>query len=241
VPHEDTLVVFAAASLRDAFTSMATDFGRAHDGVHVTFNFAGSQELRAQLAHGAAADVFASADVAQMEQLARDGRVASPIVFARNEPVLVVARDRAGDVRTFADLPRAKKIVLGADDVPIGRYSKQILDRASATLDSDFGARVSANVVSRELNVRQVLAKVALGEADAGIVYRTDVHAADTRVVVVDIPRALNVVADDPIAVVAGAAHPTLARAWVDFVRSEAGQRALAHEGFAAPASSASQ
>ncbi|KYF69910.1 molybdenum ABC transporter substrate-binding protein [Sorangium cellulosum] len=233
---EDRLVVFAAASLRDVFAAMGEDFERAHAGVEVTFNFAGTQELRAQLEHGAAADVFASADQRHMDELVGSGRAVSPVVFARNEPVIVVARESAGAIRGLADLPAASRIVLGAPEVPIGRYTEEILDRASASLGADFRARVEGKVVSRELSVRQVLTKVRLGEAQAGVVYRTDAQAAQDGVALVAIPPEINVVAEYPIAVVAGAAHPGLARAWVDVVLSEAGQSALRRAGFLAPA-----
>ncbi|KYF96372.1 molybdenum ABC transporter substrate-binding protein [Sorangium cellulosum] len=234
-PREDRLAVFAAASLREVFTATGEDFERAHPGVEVTFNFAGTQELRTQLEHGAAADVFASADQRHMDELVKSGRAVGPVVFARNEPVLVVARESAGAIRGLADLPGAARIVIGAPEVPIGRYTLQILDRASASLGADFRARVEARVASRELNVRQVLAKVSLGEAQAGVVYRTDAQAAQDGVTVVAIPPEVNVIAEYPIAVVAGAAHPGLARAWVDLVRSEAGQSALRRAGFLAP------
>ncbi|MGK3966148.1 molybdate ABC transporter substrate-binding protein [Sorangium sp. So ce118] len=236
--REDRLVVFAAASLRDVFTAMGEDFERAHAGVEVTFNFAGTQELRTQLEQGAAVDVFASADQRHMDELVKSGRAVSPAVFARNEPVIVVARESAGTIRGLADLPAASRIVIGAPEVPIGRYTLEILDRASRSLGADFRARVEARVVSRELNVRQVLAKVRLGEAQAGVVYRTDARAAQAAqaaqdgVSIVAIPPDINVIAEYPIAVVAGAAHPGLARAWVDLVLSEAGQGALQRAGF---------
>ena len=237
--HEDKVVVFAAASLREAFTSLSEEFKRAHAGVEVTFNFAGSQELRTQIDHGAAVDVFAAADTAQMGELVRGSRVAPAVVFARNEPVIVVARESATTIRSLDDLARASRLVVGAAEVPIGRYTLQILDRASTTRGADFRARVEANVVSRELNVRQVLAKVSLGEAQAGIVYRTDVRAPNDGVSIVSIPADANVVADYPIAIVTGAAHPTLARAWVDLVLSNEGQRAMKDAGFLAPSEGA--
>lgn len=233
--REDGLVVFAAASLRDVFTSMAADFERRNPGVAITFNFAGTQELRTQLEDGAAADVFASADERHMAELLRGARVSRPVVFARNEPVLVVSREAVSRIESLADLPKATRVVVGTPEVPIGRYTLQILDRAAATLGADFRARVESKIVSRELNVRQVLAKVSLGEAEAGITYRTDAlsrGAIEARVRVVSIPAEVNVVADYPIAVVSAAAHPELGRAWVDFVLSPEGQRALVAAGF---------
>ncbi|MCC6214137.1 MAG: molybdate ABC transporter substrate-binding protein [Polyangiaceae bacterium] len=234
------LVVFAAASLREVFTRLGSDFEQAHPGVEVTFNFAGTQELRSQVEHGAAVDVFASADARHMDALLRDARVLDPVIFAGNEPVIVVSREAAQRVRTLAELPAAERIVLGAPEVPIGRYTVTLLDRANRTLGADFRARVEARVVSRELNVRQVLAKVSLGEAQAGIVYRTDALTAGASVTVVAIPSELNVVAEYPIAVAAGAPNPELARAWVALVLSPAGRGALAQAGFGTPRAGAS-
>ncbi len=232
---EDKLVVFAAASLRDAFTAMRQEFERQHPSARVRFHFAGSQQLRTQLEHGASADVFASADSRQLSELRRTSRVSPPVVFARNEPVLVVASESAHAVRSLSDLPHAASIVLGSPEVPIGAYAIQILKRAQHAFGYDFRARVEARVVSREFNVRQVLAKISLGEAQAGFVYRSDVPAAQGSVHVVTIPHDLNVLADYPIAIVRDAAHPRLAQAWVDFVMSVRGQQSLRKAGFMTP------
>jgi molybdate transport system substrate-binding protein len=232
---EKQLVIFAAASLRDAFSHMQSDFLWDHRDAEITFNFSGTQQLRTQLEQGAAADVFASADQKHMGELVKAGRVGAPVVFARNEPVVVVANDAATKVHSFAELPLAERIVVGAPEVPIGRYTLEILDRASASLGADFGKRVQAKIVSRELDVRHVLAKVTLGEADAAVVYASDARAARDRVTVVPIPAAANVIAEYPIAVVANAAHPALARAWVQFVLGK-GQQALSDAGFRANA-----
>jgi molybdate transport system substrate-binding protein len=148
--------------------------------------------------------------------------VLQPTVFARNEPVLVVPLDNPASLRVFADLPKARRIVLGVQEVPIGAYAARIL--AAAHLD------LEGRVVSRELNVRQVLAKVELGEADAAIVYRTD--AARAGVKVIAIPPAINVTAEYPIAVLARARQPTLAGQFVALVRSPAGRAVLARFGF---------
>ena len=231
--EERELVVFAASSLREAFIELARSFERAHPGVEISFNFGGSQDLRRQIVEGAPADVFASADERQMAELEAAARVEAPRVFARNAPVVVVAREKADVLRTFADLPNAERIVLGAPDVPIGRYALAVLDAASHTLGADFRARVEARVVSHELNVKQVLAKVALGEADAAIVYRTDAAAARGDVTVVELPAEIAVVARYPIAVAKGAPHPRLARAWVELVLAPDGQGRLEHAGFA--------
>lgn len=231
-PAESEVVVFAAASLRDVFNQLGKRFEASHPGSRVIFNFAGTQELRTQLEHGARADVFASADQRHMAELRQASLVSEPVLFARNEPVVVVAEHSAARIRTFADVPNAERIVLGAPDVPIGRYTLQILDRAAATSGADYRSRVEARVVSRELNVRQVFAKVALGEADLAFVYRSDAAAAASRVGVVTIPAEINVLADYPIATLNDAPHPVLARAWVDLVLAPEGQRALEAAGF---------
>ena len=215
------LTVFAASSLREAFAELGQQFEKQHPGVQVALQFAGSQELRVQLDNGAAADVFASADEKQMALL---GELATrQEVFARNQPVLIVPRDNPAGLRVFADLPKARRIVLGAAEVPIGAYSDRIL--AAAHLD------LTGRIVSRELNVRQVLAKVELGEADAAIVYRTD--AARSGVQVIPIPPGLNVTALYPIAVLSHARQPALAAQFVALVRSPAGLATLSRFGFA--------
>jgi molybdate transport system substrate-binding protein len=241
---EAQLVVFAATSLRDAFTTLGNSFEASHAGVTITFNFAGTQELRTQLEQGAQIDVFASADQRHMTELKSAGRVADPVLFARNEPVIVVAQESAKKVHGLADLPKLQKLVIGVPEVPIGRYTLQIFERASAKLGPEYSEKALAKVVSRELNVRQVLAKIALGEADAGIVYRTDAQSlkdGKDKVSVVEIAPDLNVIAGYPIAVVTGAPHPTLAKAWVEWVRSDAGQQILKTAGFLAARDSSAQ
>jgi len=235
-PKEDKLVVFAAASLREAFGKMAEEFAKSHASVSIAFNFAGSQEIRTQLEQGAVVDVFAAADVRHMTALRDAGRVEAATVFAENEPVVVVAKEKASSLHTLAELPTAQKIVIGAAEVPIGKYTLQILDKASTALGADFRARVEAHVVSRELNVRQVLAKVKLGEADAGIVYRSDLVLGSDQVGVVTIPPEINVIAEYSIAVVQSAPHKDLAREWVALVRSDRGREILRLAGFEAKA-----
>jgi molybdate transport system substrate-binding protein len=225
--QEKELVVFAATSLRDAFTNLAEGWNAAHPGAALTFNFAGTQELRTQLEQGATADVFASADQRLMDELVKAGRASAPLLIARNAPVIVVAKEAEEIIGALTDLPRASRLVIGAPEVPIGRYTLQVLDK----LGAGFRSQVESKVVSRELNVRQVLNKVKLGEADAGFVYRSDALSAP-ELTVVAIPTELNVFAEYPIAVVVGTKHPKLAQAWVALVRSNEGQSALEHAGF---------
>ena len=226
------LTVFAAASLRDAFGKLGESFERAHPGVHVRFNFAGSQELRTQLENGAPVDVFAAADFKQFDAARGGGLVGAPKVFATNEPVIVVPRSNPAKVTGLADLPKVSRLVIGTPEVPIGTYTLQILDKARAKYGADFRNRVEAKVVSRELNVRQVLNKVSLGEADAGIVYRTDARSAKDTVQVIDIPADLNVVAEYPMSSTLRAPSPDLAKAWVELVTGPTGQTTLGEFGF---------
>jgi len=146
--------------------------------------------------------------------------------------VIVAAPGNPAKIKALRDLPLASRIVLGTPEVPIGRYTRAILGRADKLYGADFRRRVEERVVSNELNVRQVLAKVALGEADAGIVYRTDVAAARDPLEVVRIPAEVNVLAEYPIATLAKAPHPELARAWVELVTSATGRDILADLGF---------
>lgn len=234
-PREDKLVVFAAASLREVFGELAIDFKNAHAGVDITFNFAGTQELRTQLEQGALVDVFASADQRHMDELVKAGRAVATVTFTRNEPVVVVAKEQVAKLESFADLPKLERLVIGTPEVPIGRYTLQIFNKANEKLGKDFRKKLEANVVSRELNVKQVLAKVTLGEANAGIVYRTDALAAKGQVGILEIPAELNVIAQYPIAKVNDAAHPALAQAWLDLVLSPAGQKRLEAAGFSSP------
>jgi molybdate transport system substrate-binding protein len=226
------LTVFAASSLRDAFQELGQTFEQQHPETSLSFNFAGSQELRTQVEHGARADVLASADPRTLRALADAGLALEPQVFARNEPVIVVPAGNPAGIHSLADLPRARRLVVGAPEVPIGAYTVRILEAASRRYGPAFGAAVESRVASRELNVRQVLAKVALGEADAAIVYRTDALASRGAVEVISIPPELNVVAEYPIAVLRSAPRPGLARAFVELVLSSAGRAVLARHGF---------
>jgi len=226
------LVVFAASSLREAFEGLGARFEREHPGTKLTLALAGSQDLRTQIEHGAPADVFAAADWTHMRALVTAGLAGPPRTFARNEPVLVVPRDNPAGLRSLGDLPRAKRIVIGAPEVPIGAYTLRILDAASRRYGTGFRSSVEARVVSRELNVRQVLSKVSLGEADAAVVYRTDARSAGQAVEIISIPPELNVVAEYPVAVVQRTNQPALAREFVDLLLSPQGQEALVQAGF---------
>lgn len=229
------ILVFAAASLQDAFQEAAQAFQRTHPGTTVRFHFAGSSQLRTQIAQGARADVFASADEPNMRKAQQEGLIdGEPRVFVRNTPVIAAAP--TAPIATLQDLARpGVRLVLAAKDVPIGNYARQILQRASQDpgYGKDFADRVLRNVVSEETNVKAALTKVVLGEADATFVYRTDITVdVRDRVKVVEIPSAFNVVADYYIAVVRNAPNPSGAQAFVAFILSPEGQGILARWGF---------
>lgn len=227
-----TLTVFAASSLTDAFGEIAEQFKAEHAGVEVTFNFGGSSTLATQLSEGAPADVFASANNKQM-QVAQDAKriAGKPVTFVKNRLVLIVPADNPANILTLHDLANdGVKLVVAAEGVPVRDYTNTMLDRlaADANYGEDYKTAVLANVVSEEDNVRQVSAKVSLGEADAGLVYLSDVTPdIQDQVMRIAIPDALNTIATYPIALTDNAADPELAQAFVDYVVSDAGQDIL--------------
>jgi molybdate transport system substrate-binding protein len=224
--------VFAASSLTEAFRDLGAAFERAHPGDHVEMSFAGSQVLRTQIEQGAVADVFAPADLDHAEVLRRAGLLGAYRVFATNRMVVVAPAE--GRVVDLEDLARpGVRVVVAGPAVPAGRYTARVLASLAAAglFGADYQSRVRANVVSEETNVRFVLSKVEIGEADAGFVYATDA-AASKAVRVLDVPACCNVVAEYPIGVVTRSGAGDLARAFVDFVRSPAARALLAKHGF---------
>lgn len=238
-PAPSTLTVFAAASLTDAFTDLGKILQRSHPGLTVQFNFAGSQQLVMQMEQGAPADVFASADQRWMDYAARMELIAGDAaIFARNRLAVIVPRANPGRIGSLHDLARrGTKIVMAAEAVPAGKYSREALQKLvhAPGFPADYERRVLANVVSQEENVKAVVAKVLLGEADAGIVYRSDVSAPASRLVrVFEIADRYNVIASYPIAVLRHARNPEAGRQFVELARSEAGQRVLQPHGLLA-------
>jgi molybdate transport system substrate-binding protein len=230
--ESQTLTVFAASSLTDAFEDIATAFEAENAGVDVVYNFAGSSTLSAQLAEGAPADVFASANNAQMNAARSADRIGGrPRAFVKNRLVLIVPADNPAGIITLRDLANdGVLLVIAAPDVPVRTYTDTMLQRlaADAAYGEDYSAAVMANVVSEEENVRQVSAKVALGEADAGIVYISDVTPdISDQVIAIPIPDYLNTIATYPIAITNDTPNPELAQAFVDYVLSDAGQDVL--------------
>jgi len=220
------LTIFAAASLKSAFDDMVAGFQRAHPDVDVQpLVFDGSSTLVTQLREGAVADVFASADENTMTSASDAGLVGPATLFASNTLVLVVPRDNPGRVRSLEDLERrGLSVVLCAQEVPCGAASATLLKNAD----------VVVRAASYEQNVTAVLTKVAAGEADAGLVYATDVLGLETVRSIVP-AGAAEVVNRYPIATLKKTANPVAADAFVDFVLSDPGQRILADHGFGAP------
>jgi molybdate transport system substrate-binding protein len=232
------LIVLAAASLSEAFKEIGERFEAAHPGVAVAFSFGASSELATQIMEGAPADVFASANPEQMARLVEAGEVADGTAqtFARNRLTAIYSEDNPAGIETLQDLARpGLKLVLAAKAVPAGDYALQFLARASARPDftAAYSETVLANVVSYEDEVRGVLGKVALGEADAGIVYASDLASTGGgQVGHIDLPDDLNIVAEYPISPIAASEQAVWAGRFVAYVLSEEGQAVLEGRGF---------
>jgi molybdate transport system substrate-binding protein len=234
-----TLTVFAAASLTESFTEMGKQFEAANPGVKVAFNFAGSQQLRAQLAQGAKADVFASANAKEMTTaIISDSLVVSGTqrTFVTNRLIVIMPKSNPGRITALANLARpGLKLDFADSSVPVGQYTLDILTkmRQDATFGATFKDKVVANVVSREDNVKSVVSKVQLGEADAGVVYTTDITPSAAKdLATLDVPDKFNVIATYPIAPLKNAAEPKLASQFVDWVLSSKGQQVMTQYGF---------
>ena len=230
------LEVYAAASLADAFNELGRLFEQRQPGIRVRFNFAGSQQLATQIEQGAAADVFASADERWMDYAKERGLVVGePTLFVHNRLVVIVPRTNPARIGRLQDLAKGGiKLVLAADAVPVGRYSRTVIRNLFRIegFPTDYAPRTLKNVVSEEENVKLVVSKVQLGEADAGFVYRSDISAAMQRYVrVLEVPASANVVAAYPIARVKDARAPEAAKAFLDLVLSAQGQQVLERHG----------
>ncbi len=224
---EGTVTVFAATSLTAAFTEIGDAFMVEYPDAEVVFNFAASSELVTQIGEGAPADVFASADQNNMTELIdAGGNATEPALFARNLLQIIVGPGNPTGITGVADLADEDLIVVTcAPEVPCGRYSAEIFANAGVTVTPK----------SLEENVKAVVSKVTLGEADAGVVYRTDVIAAGSDAGGVEIPEDINVMAEYPIAVTTDAPNAVGAQAFIDVVLSEQGRKILESYGFLAP------
>ncbi len=221
--------VYAAASLREAFTTLAHEFETSHPGTSVHLTFAGSQTLAAQIANGAPADVLASASGKNLENLAYDPKTRK--VFATNR-LVVASYARKVDLKGLSSVER---LVLAAPAVPAGGYAAKALADAGAKYGAVWLAKVRRLVVSEENDVRAVLAKVKLGEADAGIVYASDVVGAGKGLFVTPLPSAFQPRIEYPVAVLNAAPEPKLARDFVALLCSKKGRKALKEQGFGPP------
>lgn len=223
---EGELVVLAAASLTDAFDELGATFEEQHHDLTVTFNFASSSTLATQIVEGSPADVFASADQTQMDVVDEEGLADPRVTLTTNLLEIAVEEGNPLDLTTLDDLSREDIVlVLAAPEVPAGQFAAELLE--------EQGVEVTPS--SLEVDVRATLGRVELGEADAAIVYRSDVVTAADTVEGVEIPEEDNVVADYPIATLTGAANPDVAAAWVEFTTGPEGQAALEAAGFTAP------
>jgi molybdate transport system substrate-binding protein len=225
------LTVFAASSLTDAFAAIGAEFEAAHEGTTVVFNTGSSGDLAAQIASEGTADVFASASESYMDDVAADPGVSGRADFVRNELVVITPPDNPAGLETFEDLGEpGVQVVIAAEGVPVGDYAREALTAAG------ISGAVLANVVSNEEDNASVVAKITSGEADAGIVYASDVTSeVAPDVVALEVPDDANVIAIYPIAVVEGSTSPALAQTFVDFVTGSEGQAILADHGFLPP------
>ena len=229
-----TLSVYAAASLTDAFTEIGKAFEAQQADVTVVFNFGGSQNLRTQIEQGAPADVFASANIKEMDTLVANGLIAAdaPKIFLTNQLVVILPKNNPGEIVSLKDLRQPNlKLVLAAEEVPAGRYARQVLKNLNSKFGADYKGKVLANIVSNEDNIRQAVTKVQLGEADASIVYVSDA-VAEPDLQRIEIPVDANVLAEYPIAPLIESEHPEMASQFIAFVLSPDGQSILKKWGF---------
>ena len=229
--------VFAAASLTESFNEIGKQFEEKHPNATVVFNFGASNQLRFQIEQGAKADVFASANSKEMDALVKSGGVSNDTVrtFARNRLVVLYPKENPGKIAALEDLAKPNlKLIVAHKAVPVGNYTLEMLGKMSA--DSKYGdtfkEKVLKNVVSEEENVKSVVAKVRLGQADAGIAYVSDIGSAAKDMGTLDIPDAFNPVAVYPIAPLKKASHLELASEFLDLVLSDAGQKIIQKNGF---------
>ena len=233
----DELTVFTAASLTGAFGEIGEMYEN-ETGIHVAFNFDGSQALRTQLENGAYADLFASANIKQMNAVRESGLVnnSSVAIFTRNKLSLIVPKDNPANIRNLTDLARpGVKIVMGTKDVPVGDYALQIIAKLGndSAYGPDYETEVMANVISQETSVSYVVTKVALGEADAGFAYVSDVtQDMISKIDKIVIPDEYNIIAEYPMGMLMESKYPAESQRFMDLVMSDEGRAVLEKYGF---------
>lgn len=219
------VMVAAASSLREVLPSAARAHEAASPDARVQFEFAGSQALRAQIEHGAPVDMFISADARHTRALHLAGLLEAPVQIACNTLVIAVPAHNPAAVHGIGDLVRAARIALAAPEVPLGALSEQVLASAGAYLDDAGRSEIRRHIVTRDLSARQTLGRVATGEADAAIVFRTDVLAAPSQVKAVPLPPELTLQVPYWAALASRSRQRGAAAAFLEFITSEAGQR----------------
>jgi molybdate transport system substrate-binding protein len=238
-PPSTKLTVLGAASLAKVFPKIGDAFTAANPGIGFTFEFAGTDALAAQIQQGAPADVFAGASTKYGDQLSGDDLIQAPVPFATNRLVLIVPGNDPAGITSLQDLTKSGvKLVIGAETVPVGAYTRTVLTNLDAVYGSTYSSDVLANVVSNEDSVTSVVSKVQLGEADAGFVYVTDALAAGSAVKTIDLPSAAQAVATYPIAVVKASTAADDAQRFADFVLAQQAQALLRQAGFGPPPTS---
>jgi molybdate transport system substrate-binding protein len=232
-----TLTVLTAASLSRVFPKIATEFTKVHPDVKVRFSFGGTDAIVVQIEQGSPGDVFAGASSKYGDQLFNDGLVDPPRPFATNRLVLILPPANPAGITSPRDLARPGiQLVVGAETVPVGTYTRKVLANLDELYGPAYSASVLANIVSNEGNVEGVLTKVRLGEADAGFVYVTDSKGVGGAVRALQLPEQAQAVATYPIAVIRSRPHRALAQGFESFVLGSIGQRLLGEAGFGPPA-----
>ena len=229
-PKGGTLNVFAAASLTEAFIKLAETYQSAHPGWKVQLNFAGSDQLAAQIEQGVPADVFAAASPKYPEELQAKNLLGDTTAFATNTLIVAVPAGNPAGIRTVNDLTKGAKLVVADPAVPLGAYTETVLTNLGIS-ESDL------NIVSKEQDAKSVLAKITLGEADAGFVYITDALSAGEKVKQITFPKAAEATAVYPIGIVSSTKQTEAAQQWIDLVTGTEGQTVLHDLAFGPPPS----
>lgn len=230
------LNIVAAASLTDSFNDLKKIFEQKNEGVKVQLTFAGSQDCVAQIKEGGGFDIFASANEKYMEDLINSGYVKKEdsIIFAKNE-LTIILNNKIKDIDSLEKLSNTEyNLIIGDDSVPVGKYTNKMLEQLkNQPSGKEIYNKIVEKIVSKENNVKNIVAKVVLGEADAGIVYKTDITKENKdKIIEVPLPKEINVVATYPLAVLQKNNHKTLADDWIELVTSEKGKMILSQYGF---------
>jgi molybdate transport system substrate-binding protein len=229
-----TLKVFAASSLVDLFEDIRLDFEPRHQNVELLFNFAASQTLKLQIEQGARADVFVSADLRHIQSLQNKEYVGETLLFAHNEIALVVPSDNPSSIHSLHDLPQVASLLLGAPQVPVGRYGLQLIRAADRMWGKQFESRTLEKVVSEELNARFLRHKIQKGQADAALLYKSDAQSTPG-LSLIPLPETLKVTTAYWAATVRDAASPKLAALWLAHLQSKTTQKLLRAHHFTLP------